>query len=63
MQVKNMVYKKGNDSAAFAVRRRKNNVKIDFWKDTEFQYQVECEMSKGTEILKGLLKDGYVEAF
>ena len=63
MQVKNMVYKKGVDSAAFEVRRRKNIVKIDFWKDAEFQYQVECEMKKGTEILKGLLKDGYVEAF
>ena len=58
-----MVYTKGNKSAAFAVRRRKNNVKIDFWKDTEFQYQIECEMKKGTEILKGLIKDGYVEAF
>lgn len=63
MQVKNMVYTKGNESAAFAVRRRKNNVKIDFWKDTEFQYQIECEMKKGTEILKDLIKDGYVEAF
>jgi len=63
MQVKNMVYKKGIDSAAFEVRRRKNIVKIDFWKDTEFQYQIECEMKKGTEILKDLIKDGYVEAF
>ena len=36
---------------------------IDYWKDTEFLYQLECDVKKANSLYKQCIVEGYSEAF
>jgi len=60
---KNMILTRGEDSVAFSVRRKKDVATIDYWKDTEFLYQLECDVKKANSLYKQCIVEGYSEAF
>ena len=63
IEAKYMILTRGEDSVAFSVRRKKDVATIDYWNDTEFLYQLECNVKKANSLYKQCIVEGYSEAF
>jgi|DEB0MinimDraft_10_1074344.scaffolds.fasta_scaffold00007_4 hypothetical protein len=60
---KNMILIKGNHSMAFSVRRRKELVEIDFYKDTYKYLTQKLSLDEGSVVYYNAIELGYKEAF
>jgi len=60
---KNMILIKGNHSMAFSVRRRKELVEIDFYKDTYKYLTQKLSLDEGSVVYYNAIEQGYKEAF
>jgi len=60
---KNMMLIKGNHSMAFSVRRRKELVEIDFYKDTYKYLTQKLSLDEGSVVYYNAIEQGYKEAF
>jgi len=60
---KNMILIKGNHSIAFSVRRRKELVEIDFYKDTYKYLTQKLSLDEGSVVYYNAIEQGYKEAF
>ena len=60
---KNMILVKGNHSMAFSVRRRKETVEVDFYKDTYKYLSQKLSLDEGTVMYYNAIESGYKEAF
>ena len=60
---KNMILIKGNHSMAFSVRRRKELVEIDFYKDTYKYLTQKLSLDEGSVVYYNAIERGYKEAF
>jgi|SaaInlV_120m_DNA_3_1039746.scaffolds.fasta_scaffold92350_1 hypothetical protein len=63
MKAKNMILVDNNKSIAFNVQRRKNKAIIDYFTDSELDYQIECELDRANKFYETAMKEGYSEAF
>lgn len=60
---KNMILVKGDHSMAFSVRRRKETVEVDFYKDTYKYLSQKLSLDEGTVMYYNAIESGYKEAF
>jgi hypothetical protein len=60
---KNMILQKGDHSMAFSVRRRKDSVEIDFYRDTYRYLTQQLSLDEGTVMYYNAIEQGYKEAF
>ena len=60
---KNMILIKGYHSMAFSVRRRKETVEIDFYRDTYKYLSSKLTLDEGTKMYYTAITQGYKEAF
>ena len=58
-----MILKRGEDSIAFSVRRKKQIAEIDFYLDWELIKQIAVPVDEADEIYYNSLLNGYEEAF
>ena len=60
---KNMILVKGDHSMAFSVRRRKETVEVDFYRDTYKYLSQKLSLDEGTLMYYNAIESGYKEAF
>jgi hypothetical protein len=60
---KNMILVKGDHSMAFSVRRRKETVEVDFYRDTYKYLSQKLSLDEGTVMYYNAIEQGYKEAF
>jgi len=60
---KNMILQKGEHSMAFAVRRKKDIVEVDMYKDTYKYMTQKLSLDEGSKIYYNAINQGYKEAF
>jgi hypothetical protein len=60
---KNMILVKGDHSMAFSVRRRKETVEVDFYRDTYKYLSQKLSLDEGTVMYYNAIESGYKEAF
>jgi hypothetical protein len=60
---KNMILVKGDHSMAFSVRRRKETVEVDFYRDTYKYLSQKLSLDEGTIMYYNAIESGYKEAF
>ena len=60
---KNMILIKGDHSMAFSVRRRKETVEIDFYRDTYKYLSSKLTLDEGSVVYYNAIEQGYKEAF
>ena len=60
---KNMILQKGDHSMAFAVKRKKDCVEIDLYKNTYKYLTQKLSLDEGSVVYYNAIKQGYKEAF
>jgi hypothetical protein len=60
---KNMILVKGDHSMAFSVRRRKETVEVDLYRDTYKYMTQKLSLDEGTKMYYNAIEQGYIEAF
>lgn len=60
---KNMILVKGDHSMAFSVRRRKETVEVDFYRDTYKYLSQKLSLDEGTIMYYNAIESGYKETF
>jgi len=60
---KNMILQKGEHSMAFSVRRKKDTVEVDMYKDCYKYMTQKLSLDEGSKMYYTAIEQGYIEAF